>query len=811
MRDMSYAWRLLRRSPLFSSAAVATLALGIGANTAIFTVVNAVLLNPIAVKEPGRLVSVFMNDRHNAGRSPISTYNYRDLRDRAEVFSGVAAIGFGNFTIAQPGEEPRRAACQPVTANYFDVLGVSPIVGRTFRSDEDGQPGTHAVAVLSYGTWARLFGSDRAVVGRTIIINNRDFTVVGVAPASFKGTATLFAPDVWIPLSMYEAVQPGTPWLESRRWRWLNVVARMKPGVSTAAAQAVVASIGTNLQREYPDVNAGRSFEVIPLTDSLINPDQRAGFVRAAWLLMAIVGLVLLIACANLANLLLARAAGRQKEMAIRLAIGANRARIVRQMLTESLVLATLGGAAGLLVAQWMQSLLWNIRPAFLAQPGFALAIDGRALTFACAATLGTGIVFGLIPALQASNTEIDRTLRLGGRQTAGAMRRGLRAAFIVVEVSFAVVALAIAGLFLRSYQRAQQIDPGFQPASLLTLNVDPSTAGYDAARQRVWIRETVERLSSLAGVKSATIADRLPLNAGIAYTVTIDGQPPPPGGLGYTVQLATIGPHYFEALGLQIVNGRGFAETDREGSPQVAIVNETMARRFWPNENPIGKRFTPVINTGPIQVVGVARDSRYVTLGEEPTPFFYLPLEQQSRQVLWLIVRAEGRPDVLQTAVTADLRRSDPRLPVTNVATMPELMDQALWAPRTTAMLLVVFAAVALLLASLGIYGVMAYSVSQRTHELGLRMALGANSRDMLTLVVRQGMLLAGVGLAVGLFLAIGTGRLVASLLYDVSATDPVTLVSVVFVLALANFAACWLPARRASRLDPVVVLRGD
>ena len=810
MRDMLYALRLLRRAPLFAIAAIATLALGIGANTAIFTVVNAVLLNPIAVREPTRLVSIFFNDRQNAGRSPISTYNYRDLRDRADTFSGIAAIGFGNFTISEPGQEPRQAACQPVTANYFDVLGVSPILGRTFRSDEDDPPGAHAVAVLSYGAWARLFGSDRAIVGRTVLVNEHDFTVIGVAPPSFKGTATLFAPDAWIPLSMYETVQPGSPFYESRRWRWLGVVARLKPGVSVAAAQAAASTIGSNLQREFPDINAGRSFEVIPLTDSLINPDQREGFVRAAWLLMAIVGLVLLIACANLANLLLARAAGRQKEMAIRLAIGANRGRIIRQMLTESFVLSTLGGLAGLLVAEWMQSLLWNIRPAFLARPGFALAIDGRALAFACAATLGTGLVFGLLPALQASNTDIDRTLRLGGRTAAG-VRSGLRAAFIVVEISFAVVALAIAGLFLRSYLRAQRIDPGFQTSSLLTLNVNPSTAGYDVDRERVWIRQTVERMAAVAGVKSATLADRLPLSAGIAYTLTIDGQPPPPGGLGYTIDLATIGPRYFEALGLHLVSGREFAETDRDGTPLVAIVNETMARKFWPDESPLGKRFTPLLYTQPVQVVGVARDSRYVTLGEEAKPFFYLPLEQQPRQALWLLVRAEGRPDVLQSAVTTALRHADPRLPITNVATMPELMDQALWAPRTTALLLGLFAAVALLLASLGIYGVMAYTVSQRTHELGLRMALGASSHDMLTLVVRQGMVLAGAGLIVGLFLAMGTGRLVSSLLYDVSASDPMTLACVVIVLALANFAACWLPARRAARLDPVVVLRGD
>ncbi|HWW83130.1 MAG TPA: ABC transporter permease, partial [Vicinamibacterales bacterium] len=384
MRDLLYALRLLRRAPLFTAAAIATLGLGIGANTAIFTVVNAVLLRPIAVAEPERLVSIFTLDRQNPGRSPISTYNFRDLRDQATVFSGMSAVGFGTFTVAEPGQEPRQAACQPVSANYFDVLGVGPLIGRTFGADEDDAPGAHPVAVLGYGAWGRLFGNDPSIVGRHLIINGRDFTVVGVTPPSFKGTATLFSPDLWIPFSMYEAVQPNTQWLESRRFRWLGVVARLQPGVSVETARAAAIAVGRNLEREFPGVNSGRSFDVVPLTDSLINPDQRGGYVRAAWLLGIVVGLVLLIACVNLANLLLARAVGRQKEVAIRLAIGADRMRIVKQMLTESLVLAVLGGAAGVALAEWMRRFLWSIRPAFMAQPGFALALDGRALAFAC-------------------------------------------------------------------------------------------------------------------------------------------------------------------------------------------------------------------------------------------------------------------------------------------------------------------------------------------------------------------------------------------------------------------------------------------
>jgi predicted permease len=811
MRDVLFAWRMLRRAPLFATAAILTLGLGIGANTAIFTLVNAVLLKPLAVKDPNQLASIFVTDRHNPGRTPISTYNFRDLRDRNDIFAGVTAIGFGAFTIAQPGEEPRQAVCQPVTANYFDVLGVTAIVGRGFTGDEDAAPGGHPVAVLSYGAWARQFGSDRAVVGRPLVINGRAFTIVGVMPPAFKGTATLFAPDLWIPFSMYDAVQPGTPWLESRRWRWLGVVARLKPGVTFTAAQAAVATIARNLEHDYPDVNAGRSLEVIPLAASLINPDQRAGYVRAAWLLVVIVGLVLLIACANLANLLLARAAGRQKEIAVRLALGADRGRIVRQMLTESMVLAVLGGAVGLLLAQWMQSALWSLRPAFLAQPGFDLALDGRALAFAGLVSIGTGVLFGLVPALQASRTDLDPVLRLGGRQPASGLRQGLRSVLVVAEVAFSVVALAVAGLFLHSLVRAQHIDPGFQTTHLLTLGVNPTVAGYDAAKEPVWVRQTIDRISALPGVRSATLADRLPLNGGIGYTVTIDGQAPPPGGLGYTIQLGTVGPHYFDTLGLSLVGGRTFQDTDQQGSPQVAIINETMARRFWPGENPIGRRFKPIIDNGSVEIVGVVRDSRYVTLGEDPTPFFYIPLAQQPRLGLSLIVRAEGRPDAVQTAVVAALRRADPQLPIANIATMPDLVDQALWAPRTTAVLLGTFASMALLLAAIGIYGMMAYSVSQRTHELGLRMALGARGGDVLRMVVGQGMRLASVGLVVGLVLAVFCSRYIASLLYGVDSGDPMTLLTVPLVLGAASLAACWFPANRAARLDPVVVLRGD
>jgi len=813
MRDLVFAWRMLRRSPFFSVAAVMTLGLGIGANTAIFTVVNAVLLQPIAVTEPNQLVSIFVVDRHNPGRTPISTYNFRDLREQSErdVFSGVAAIGFGNFTLAQPGQEPKQAAGQPVTANYFDVLGVAPMLGRGFHADEDTQPGAHPVAILSYGAWARLFGSDNGIVGRPIVVNGRGLTVVGVMPPSFRGTATLFMPDFWFPLSMYDAVQPGTPWLESRRWRWLGVIARLKPGVTLAAARAAMANTARNFERDFPDINAGRTLEVFPLTESLINPDQRGGYVRAAWLLVVIVGLVLLIACANLANLLLARAAGRQKEIALRLAVGASRGRVARQLLTESLLLAFLGGAIGLLIAQWMQSALWSLRPAFLARPGFALALDQRALAFACLVSIGASVLFGLAPAVHASRTDLDAVLRQGGRHMSAGVRPGLRGLLVVAEIALSVVALTAAGLFLHSLVRAQQIDVGFESAHLLTLGVDPTIAGYDGERQRQWVRQTRDRLAALPGVRSVTIADRLPLTGGIGYTVTIDGQPRPPGGLGYVIQVATIGSHYFDTLGLEIVKGRDFTENDRPGRPQVAVINETMARRFWPGQDPIAKRFTPIINTEPIEVVGVVRDSRYVTIGEDPTPFMYIPLDQQPRRPLSVIVRADGPPESVESAVTGALRTADPQLPIANVAAMPNLIAQALWAPRTTAILLGTFAAMALLLAAIGIYGTMAYSVAQRTHELGLRISLGARPADVLRLVAGQGLSLAAAGLVVGLVLAVASAQFIASLLYGVDARDPWTLTTVPIVLAIVSLAACWLPAWRAAHLDPVIVLRGD
>jgi predicted permease len=809
MRDLVYGWRVLSRSPLFSIVAIATLGVGIGANTAIFTVVDAVLLKPIAVRDPGGLVAVFVTDRNNPGRTPMSTHNFRDLREQADAFDGMAAIGVSPVAVSQPGDEPRQAAAQTVSASYFDVLGVSAMLGRTFAPDEDAPPGAHPVMVLSYGAWARRFGADRAIVGRHLVVNGRELTVVGVMPPSFKGTATLAAPDFWYPLSMYDAVQPGTLWAESRRWRWLTVIARLKPEASVASSQASARTVAKNLERAYPDVNAGRSFDVIPLTAALINPDQRGAYVRAAWLLVAIVGLVLLVACSNLANLLLARAAGRQKEIAVRLALGATRARLVRQLLTESLMLAGLGGAVGLLIALWLQSVLWSMRPAFLAQPGFELALDGSALAFAVTVSLTAGIGFGLVPALQSSHLDIERTLRVGGR-LGGSVRHRLRQALVATELAFSVVALVVAALFLRSFLRAEMIDPGFDIEHVLAIGVNPSVAGYDNQRVRPWMQQTIERVTAVPGVRSATFSDRQPLNAGFGYTLNIDGAPPPPGTLGFFVQIATIGPRYFDTVGIPMVSGRDFSDADRQDTQLVAIINETMAQRFWPGQDPIGRTVTPVVGSTPIHIIGVARDSRYVTIGEDRQPFLYVPLEQQPRQWLWLFVRAVGRPDSVQTAVTAALRRADAQLPISDTATVGELVGAALWAPRTAALILTVFGGIALLLAAFGTYGVTAYSVAQRTQELGLRMALGASRRDVVRLIVGQGMAVAFVGAALGLMLALFAGRFLSALLYGINGADPIAFATVIAVLILVSFVACWLPARRAARLDPVIVLRG-
>ncbi|HTK28887.1 MAG TPA: ABC transporter permease [Vicinamibacterales bacterium] len=822
-QDLRYGVRLLTKAPGFTAVAVLSLALGIGANTTIFTLINAVLLNPLPVADPAQLVTVWTTDQRNQngafGFLQTSPLNYRDYRDKNSVFSGLTAYQFLPLSISGGTGEPQQVFGEMATGNFFDVLGAKPLIGRTFTPAEDQTPGAVLVAVLGYGEWQTRFGGDPGIVGRTIRLNGQMFTVLGVMPKGFRGTNVIGSPALWVPYMTYTVTTSGffreaMDSTTSRRALVFNMTGRLKPGVTLQQAEANLKTIGSQLASEYPNDNGGRNATIVPLAQATINPGFRNNFVVAGSFLMAIVGLVLLIACANVANLLLARAAARQKEIAVRLSLGAGRARLVTQLLTEGTLLALLGGGAGLLLAYWAQGLLWSFRPPFLPADAIDLTPDGRVLLFTIGVALATGVIFGLAPALQASRPDLVVELKEKTSAPTGTSRLfSLRNVLVAAQLALSLVALVGAGLFLRSLQHAQLISPGFDSDHLAVLTFDLGSQGYTEERGRQFQKTALERAASVAGVQQATLANSVPLfNGGFARTVFLEGQATDDPRSGKLVQLSVIGAHYFESLGIPLVRGRGFLEADQPNTPRVVVINETMAKRFWPDTDAIGKRFKFFGQPDFSQVVGIAKDSKYNFIGEDPTPFIYQPLTQVYEPSVSLFVRA-ARPDAVLGTVRGEIQQLDRNLPLTGVFTLSQIFGQSLWAPRMAASLLAIFAGLSLLLAVIGIYGVMAYAVNQRTRELGIRMALGASRQDVVRLVVWQAFRLTVLGVGVGLAIAFLIMRLATSalsnMLFSVSATDLVTFVTVPLVLAGAALAASYLPALRATRIDPMVALR--
>jgi len=823
LQDLKFGVRLLTKAPAFTLVAALSLALGIGANTTIFTLINAVLLNPLPVADPGQLVSVFTSDERNQGGGlgnflQISPMNYKDLRDQNAVFSGLAAHTGLPLNVSGGKGEAEQVFGEIVTGNYFDVLGAKPLAGRGFRPDEDQNPGAALVAVLGYGEWQKRFGGDASIVGRTIKVNGRDFTVVGVMPKGFKGTNAIGAPALWVPYMTYQQTTSGflqelmKP--DSRRGLAFNVTGRLKPGVSVQQAEANLKTIARQLAQEYPNDNQGRSVTIVPLAQATVNPGFRDNMVAAGGVLMGIVGLVLLIACANVANLLLARAAVRQKEIAVRLSLGASRGRLILQLLTEGTLLAMIGGAAGLLLAYWAQSLLWSFRPPFLQADAIDLHPDARVLLFTIVTAFATGIIFGLVPALQASRPDLVVELKEKSSSPGGSNRLfSVRNVLVAAQLSLSLVALVGAGLFLRSLQHAEQISPGFDVEHLATMTLDLGAQGYTEERGKQFQQRLLERVGSIPGVQGATIANAVPLfNGGFARTVFLEGQDASDRRAGRLVQLSVVGPQYLETLGIPLLRGRTLTEADQPNTPMVAVINEAMAKRFWPDQDPIGKRLKFFGQNFFIQVVGIAKDSKYNFIGEDPTPYLYQPATQVYQPAVSLFVKA-ARPEAVLGTVRGEVQQLDRNLPLTGVFTLSEIFDQSLWPPRMAAALLAIFAGLSLVLAVIGIYGVMAYSVTQRTRELGLRMALGASRKDVVRLVVWQGFRLTVLGVAIGLIAAAAVTRLatavLSNLLFSVSATDIVTFVTVPVVLAIAALGASYIPALRATRIDPMVALR--
>ena len=798
LQDLRYGLRTLIKSPGFAAVAVLALALGIGANTAIFSVVDAVLLRPLPFPDPDRLMMVIsVNPAKGFPRFPASAPDFVDWRAQNRAFEGMAAVDSGPFNLSE-GTEPERLNGAHVTASFLGVIGIKPILGRDFRPEEERE-GAEAVVLIGHGLWTRRFGSDPAVVGRTVMLDGKPRTIVGVLP---RGYSFPNRSEVWAPLAFDKDAMSG------RGAHWLNVFARLRPGTTVAAAQVEMDTIAARLRKQYPDSNEGWSAGVVPLSEMMV------GKIRPALLvLLGAVGFVLLIACANVANLLLARATERQKEVAIRLALGAGRGRLVRQFLTESAILGLLGGLSGLVLALWGTDLLVAAGGDNL--PRFReVSVDGRVLLFTLGLSLVTGLVFGVVPALQASRPDLNDTLKEGGRGgTSGPARHRLRSGLAIAEISLALVLLVGAGLMLRSFRRLLSVDPGFRPDHLLALDVALPDAKYpDAARQTLFLHEALVGLGALPGAVSAGAATTLPLAGGIiSYSFNIEGKPEPPPSQRSSVRYDAVGGDFFGAMGIRILQGRSLLDSDVAGGPRVVVISAGMARKYFPGENPIGRRIR-IDNDNertPREIVGIVADVKHSSLDGEAAPHVYEPLTQAPSEWLTFVLRTTVEPMGLSAEARQVVLAIDREQPVSEMKTGEMLVADSVAQPRLAMLLLTVFAAVALLLAAVGTYGVVAYSVSQRTHEFGVRMALGAGRREVLALVVRQGLALASVGVIVGLLVAAGATRLLSGLLFGISPTDPLTYAAVAVLLSLVALLACLVPARRATLVDPMTALR--
>jgi putative ABC transport system permease protein len=700
-----------------------------------------------------------------------------------------------------------------VSANYFDVLGVHPALGRFFLPDEDKKPGGNNVAVLSHSLWSNKFGSNINVIGKTITLNATPYTVIGVGPRGFKGNFTLVPAEmVWIPVSMYTRALAGfsRDYFNDRRFLGTITIGRLKTGASLSQAEASLKTIALHLESEYPKDNGGRSVALTPLADAAVGTDNSAQIKLASGLMMGIVGLVLLIACVNLANLLLAQAARREKEISVRAALGASRGRLLRQMLTESVVLSLLAGIVGLGIAYGGRTALWSFRPPFIEKNDIDLALDSHVLLFTLGIALLTALLIGIAPAIKSAKPDLIEVLKVGGRGgTVSWTRSPLRSMLVVSEIALALVALIGAGLFIRSMQNAQRIDPGFESEKLFMMAFDLGALHYEEGRAQEFFRAAVERAKASPGVDAATVASNFPLGGGLLRTVFPEGQDEASGYRGTLTLLDDVTPRFFETLRIPLIRGRVVNDSDRQNTVQVAVINEAMVKQFWPDTDPLGKRFHFFGEPALREVVGVVRNTVVNQIGEQPQPVIYLPITQDFSPAVTLQVRTTGRPEAVMGTVRGQLQSLDTNMAITNVQTVQEIMRQGLWAPRMAAGLLTLFGGLALILAAVGVYGVLSYSVSQQTREIGIRMSLGAQQGQVLRMVIGQGLRLAVTGLGLGLLAAFGLTRVLSSLLFGVSAHDPITFGGVSLVLVSAAILACYIPARRATRVDPIVALR--
>jgi len=800
LHDLRYAARTQLKNPAFTIVAVIALALGIGANTAIFSVVNTVLLRPLPYKDPDRLVMVW-EDATKAGY-PLdvpTNANFIDWRNQNQVFEGMAAIAYDNFNLTGAGE-PERLQGRRVSASLFPLLGVDPQIGRVFTAAED-QPGSERVVLLNYGVWQRRFGGDPGIVGKAISLNGKGYTVVGVMPARFQFPTS--TDQVWVPIAF-------TPeQAADRTTHYLRVLARLKPGVTLSQAQTEMSTIATRLQQQYPESNTDVGAAVTLLQE------YRVSDIRPALLiLLGAVAMVLLIACVNVANLLLARAAVRQKEIAVRVALGARRQRLIRQFLTESLMLSAMGGIVGLAIAYAGLILLRSFIPQNISQAR-EISIDFKVLGFTLLVSVATGVIFGLAPAIQAARFNQIETLKEGGRDAAtGSSSRRLRSVLVTAEVAISLVLLIGAGLLINSFLRLRNVDPGFRVDNLLTMNIVlPEPKYQEPERRSAFYRELVQRVEALAGVRSAAVTTSLPLySQGNSIVVVFEGRPDPKPGQEPIIVTRIISPEYFDTMGIPLLKGRQLTEQDKRTSPRVVVVSEAMARRYWPNEDVIGKRIALGKVKKPedwIHVIGVVKDVRQI-LTADSKPQMYLSHQQTNFFAPEdLVVRTDVDPTSMAATVRNAVWEIDKDQPVSDIQTMEEILADSIARQRFSMLLLAIFAGVALVLAAVGIYGVMSYSVAQRTHEIGIRMALGAQAGAVLRLAVSYGMKLVIIGIVVGLVAAFALTRVMSTLLFGVTATDPTTFTLISVLLVLVAAIASYIPARRATKVDPMIALR--
>jgi predicted permease len=814
-RDLLYAVRTMRKSPAFVIFVVLTLALGIGANTTVFTVINTLILNALPVPDSEGLVAINAAKAESRSKSsaplPLSYSDLKDYQASNAVFRALAGYTSPHGVTWQAGNASEGMFTELVTGNYFSTLELNPFRGRFFLPEEDSAPGAHAVAVMNYGTWQGRFGGTADIIGKTLRLNNVVFTVIGVAPPQFIGVNALFGPDLWVPAAMAEQLLPigMHSVFTDRSQAVLQGVGRLKPEATRAQAQANIASIASDLAREYPATNEGRTAVVRPIREVLFASTSSTStqILFASAGLLIVVGIVLLIACSNVANLLLARSAARQQEMAVRLAMGASRRRLVRQLLTESVFLGFLSGVVGLFTAYSGLHLLFGALPS--SANFIAPKLDGTVFVFALFLSLATGFLFGAVPALKTSRVSLAEKLKEEARTMGRSRNRvTLANALLVGQVAFSFLLLVTANLFLRSIGRAYEIDPGFQTGHLAVFMTNPGQAGYEKPRTKAFYKDARERVARIPEVESVSWASNLPLWARSVNGLQVEGRKQRSQADKITTIVNTVDRNYFETAGVTIDSGREFTNLDQETSSAVAIINEKMAHDYWPRGDALGKRIQLPGEKQMRQIVGVARTANYSNWAEPPQLCVYVPMEQNYSDAMALYVGSQGDPQQILMPVQRELHAAAPEIMV-NVLTGRKIIEGGLFFARMGVTLLSVFGLLALALASVGLYGILAYAVNQRKREIGLRMALGAAQARVLRLILKQGMSLVATGVLIGLAAALVVGRLLSRMLYGVSASDPISVAGAAVVLLAVALLACYLPARWASRVDPLVALR--